>query len=127
MGSELAEEGFIGSVLPAIILTCEPQLCALFESDRQSLGPAVTTDVRAVSIHMPECHWCENLWEELCGAKSSLTLHGALVFYREVTEELWLCEAYVQIQSVQCTRYKRLKQNPESSTWESNCFSAKFG
>lgn len=64
MGSELAEEGFIGSVLPAIILTCEPQLCALFESNRQCPGSAVATDVCAVLARMPECHRCENLREE---------------------------------------------------------------
>lgn len=79
-----------------------------------------------VSAHAHECHQCESLWEELVGAKSSLTTLGSLQLYGEVTQELWPCEVYKQIQSVQCTGYERLKQSPASSTWKINYFSAKF-
>lgn len=84
-----------------------------------------------VSAHAHECHQCDDsvmtsLWEELVGAKSSLTTLGSLQLYGEVTQELWPCEVYKQIQSVQCTGYERLKQSPASSTWKINYFSAKF-
>lgn len=74
-----------------------------------------------VSAHAHECHQCESLWEELVGAKSSLTTLGSLQLYGEVTQELWPCEVYKQIQSVQCTGYERLKQ-PSKQHLENKLF-----
>jgi len=43
------------------------------------------------STHMHECHTCESFWEEFDDAENSLASLGALLFFSDVTQDLWIC------------------------------------